>query len=131
MSADGGYLERVERLDRLRLIRCNQVGPATFRALLQQFGSARAALDALPELARRGGKELAPPSRDEAEREWQDLEALGGRFLLLGEPDYPPLLSHLEDAPPLLAALGKVELGQRPRAVALIGARNASANGRR
>jgi DNA processing protein len=120
-----------EALDRLRLARTEGVGPITYRRLLQRYGSAAAALDALPVLAAGGrGSPPAPPKRDAARRETEALHALGGAFLFMGEPHYPALLALLEDAPPVLAVLGRVER-LRPRTVAIVGSRGASANGQR
>jgi DNA processing protein len=120
-----------ERLDWLRLIRTDNVGPVTFYHLLQRFGSAAAALAALPDLARQGGRPgLKPCPRAEAERELAALARLGARLIAWGEPDYPPLLAAVEDAPPLIALLGRAELLGR-RILALVGARNASASGQR
>ena len=125
-------LDPQERLDWLRLTRTETVGPITFYALLRRFGSAQAALDALPRLARRGehGNPIAAPSRAEAEAEMAAITRLGGGFVCWGEPLYPAALAAIDDAPPLLAVLGAPELLQRPM-VAVVGARNASANGRR
>jgi DNA processing protein len=121
-----------EALAALRLIRSENVGPILYRQLVERFGTAEAALHALPGLARRGGRTrpitICPPDAAEAERE--ALADLGGRMLVLGAPDYPAALAAIEDAPPVLAALGRLEL-LRGSAVALVGARNASANGRR
>ncbi len=121
-----------ERADWLRLSRTENVGPATFRRLIEQFGTADAALQALPDLARRGGrrKPLKPPALAEIEREVASLDRFGGRFVALVEPDYPALLRAIEDPPPVIAIRGHVALASR-RAVAIVGARNASLNGRR
>lgn len=119
-----------ERLDRLRLIRSEHVGPVTFRQLLARFGSAGAALDALPDLARRGGLRRAIKifPRAAAEREMAELTQAGGRLIALGEPDYPKPLAAVTDAPAVLSVLGHPHLLNR-RIVAVVGARNASANG--
>jgi len=121
-----------ERLDWLRLWRSENVGPITFRRLLGRFGSAGAALAALPEMARRGGRarpiRLCPPA--EAERELTAAAALGGRVVGWDEADYPPLLRHVDDAPPLLHVLGNPGVLSAP-AVGIVGSRNASINGRR
>jgi DNA processing protein len=132
MPATPRTLNPAERLDWLRLIRSENVGPITFYQLLARFGSAEAALAALPEIARRGGrsKALAIASRAAAERELQALDAAGGRLVAWGEPDYPPALAAVDDAPPLISMRGVARLFERP-AVAVVGARNASANGRR
>ena len=113
--------------DRLRLLRTPGIGPVTFRQLLRRFGTPAAALDAVPDLARRGGGK-APIIRScaEAEREIARVEKLGARFLALGPGLYPRLLAELEDAPPLLIARGQAALLDR-QAVAIVGARNASA----
>jgi len=132
MAAAARPLNPAERLDWLRLIRTENVGPITFYQLLQHYGSAAAALEALPEVARRGGRgrSLRLCSRAEAERELTALDKVGARLLAWGEPDYPEALAAVEDAPPLISAKGQVELLRR-RAVAIVGARNASTNGRR
>ena len=112
---------------RLRLLRTPGVGPVTYRQLLARFGTADAAIDALPQLARRGGGKaprVAEPG--EIEREQATTERLGARYLLLGEPDYPPLLGELDNAPPALVVRGDFALATR-MAVAVVGARNASA----
>ncbi len=125
-------LSAAERLDWLRLIRSENVGPVTFYRLLEAFGSASAALRAAPEMSRRGGraKAIKVCPRAAAEREMETLERLGGRLVARIEPDYPPLLAHIEDAPPVLAVLGHCHLLGN-EAVAVVGARNASINGRR
>jgi DNA processing protein len=112
---------------RLRLARTDGVGPRTFRGLLDRFGSAAAALEEMPRYGR--GRLRAPPE-GEALREMEAVAALGGRFLFLGAPGYPPLLDTLADPPPVLAVLGDPAV-LLPRAVAVVGARNASAGGRR
>ena len=116
-----------DALDRLRLARTEGIGAQTYLRLLRRFGSARAALDALP---RYGRGTLAPPPMGAVEREMAALAKLGGRFLFLGAPGYPALLGMLHDPPPVLALLGD-PAALAPRAVALVGARNASAAGRR
>ncbi len=122
-----------EHLARVRLARTSGIGPLTYRRLLARFPDAEDAIRALPDLARAGGR-AAPTSvasLRSVETELARLHRLGGRMLVLGEPDYPELLAMLEDAPPALAVLGDVGVLQHGRAVGLVGARNASANGRR
>jgi DNA processing protein len=121
-----------DRIDHLRLIRTEGVGPVTFRRLIDRYHSPAAALDALPRLARAGGKATAPTTitAAEAERELERTNALGGRMVLLGDPDYPPLLAMLDDAPPCLIMSGDIGLALQ-RCVAAVGGRNASANGQR
>lgn len=123
-------LSQHERVDWLRLIRTRNVGPATFASLLAQYGTAARALEALPELARRGGRRggIQPASRNEAEAELDAAQRLGANYIALGEPDYPPALAACEAPPPLLCIRGAVHLLQRP-AIAIVGARNASAAG--
>jgi DNA processing protein len=129
ISESKSVLSDEERLDWLRLIRGEHVGPRTFHALVRRYGTARAALAALPELARRGGG-AAPriPSRADAEREINAARAAGIAFVALGEPDYPLRLSMIDDAPPLLALRGRRDVLAVPM-VAMVGARNASAAG--
>ncbi|MBP2297810.1 DNA processing protein [Azospirillum picis] len=121
-----------ERLDRLRLIRTENVGPITFHRLIEQYGSAAAALDALPDLAKRGGraKPLRILSKADAEREMQANRRFGARLLCAGEPDYPEPLAAVDDAPPVISVMGHAHLLRR-RAVAIVGARNASLNGKK
>ena len=119
-------------LDRLRLIRAEGVGPVAYRRLLARYGSTEEALAALPALAFAGGRTAPPaiPSRDEATHELRELARLGAHMIYFGEPDYPPLLAMLDDAPPAVAVLGDAALLAFP-SVALVGGRNASANGQR
>lgn len=118
-----------QRLAWLRLIRSENVGPQTFRSLVNHFGGAAAALDAIPELARRGGKRIRVCSLAEAEDEMARCERRGVRLIALGESDYPPALAAADGAPPLLGVAGQAGLFKRP-AVAIVGARNASSAGR-
>ncbi|MDI9349719.1 MAG: DNA-processing protein DprA [Candidatus Symbiobacter sp.] len=124
-------LSQAEKIDWLRLLRSDQIGPVTFLHLLERFGTARAALEALPDLARRGGKnrKLRITSTAEAEREFFAVKNFGGEMIALGESDYPPLLAEIEDAPPLITVVGHKFLLQRP-GLAIVGARNASLNAR-
>jgi DNA processing protein len=119
-----------QRLDWLRLIRSQNVGPRTFRALINHCGGARAALDALPGLARRGGGNTSPQicSRDDAAREIEASRKLGVDFVAIGEAAYPRRLQMIDDAPPLLAVRGHAAALAMPL-VAIVGSRNASAAG--
>ena len=131
MVAGAAAAER-ERIDRLRLIRSENIGPITFRRLMAHYASAADALDALPALSRRGGRRGAVTvcPRDRAEAELAAAEDLGGRHVIWGDADYPALLAQIEDAPPAFTVLGDAALLSR-RSIAVVGARNASANGRR
>lgn len=114
-------------IDRLRLIRTPGIGPVAFRQLLMRFGSAEAALAAVPDLARRGGGKVpAVFAKDQAEREAAAVEKAGARYLALGQGLYPRALGEVEDAPPLLIVKGRLDLLDKPM-VAIVGARNASA----
>lgn len=123
-------LSREEKLARLRLWRTPKVGPATFHDLIANFGSAETVLAELPGHVRSKGR-AAPkiPNRQEAVAEIEALHAMGGRFLFADTPEFPVALSHIADAPPLLACLGRVELLQRP-CIAIVGSRNASLAGK-
>lgn len=114
-------------IDRLRLIRTPGIGPIAYRQLLLRFGSAAAALAAIPDLAGRGGGR-APTifAKDRAEREIKAVEKAGARYLVMGQGLYPRALAELENAPPLITAMGDFALIDRPM-VAIVGARNASA----
>lgn len=114
-------------LDRLRLIRSANIGPVTYFQLLARFGTAKAALEAIPQLAARGGGK-APKIADlrDVEAEIKAVERLGARYLFLGQGLYPPLLAELDSAPPALIVRGDLTILDRP-AVAIVGARNASA----
>ena len=112
---------------RLRLIRSANIGPVTYAQLIARFGTAAAAIEAIPMLAARAGGR-APVLADERAiaREQAAVARLGGRYLFLGDDDYPPLLAELETAPPVLIVRGDPALALR-RAIAIVGARNASA----
>jgi DNA processing protein len=130
-SDDSGvWLTDEQRLDWLRLIRSPNVGPRTFRALINHFGGARAALQALPSLARRGGASGAVEvvSQADAERELAAAQKLGVAFVALGEPDYPARLQMIDDAPPLISVRGQARALSSPM-VAIVGSRNASGVG--
>jgi DNA processing protein len=119
-----------QRLDWLQLIRSENIGPRTFRTLLNRFGGAGAALQALPELIRltASGRSIKIATRVEAEDEMAAAVAIGVRFIALGEPDYPAALRAIDAAPPLIAVRGERKALAGP-AVAIVGSRNASAAG--
>lgn len=119
-------------VERLRLARTDGVGPVTYRRLMARFGNPAAALDALPGLAKGAGREAPPaiPSLDAVQREMDGLARLGGRFLFVDDAEYPPLLAQLDAPPPVLSVLGDVACLSLD-CIAMVGARNASANGQR
>lgn len=120
-----------DRVGWLRLLRSRRVGVSTFWRLLDEHGTAQAALDALPEVARAAGVdnyEICPEGVIQAEL--KAAQRKGARLIACGDPLYPPDLAEIDDAPPLLWAIGNVEALTRPM-VALVGARNASSLGLR
>jgi DNA processing protein len=124
------HLTDAQRIDWLRLIRSDNVGPRTFRSLINHFGSAQAALARLPDLARRGGAARAGRicSEEEARTELAASQRHGVRLAAPGEAGYPPRLPMLEDAPPLLGVRGAQDVLMRPM-IAIVGSRNASGAG--
>ena len=129
-DAAGVRLSDAQRIDWLRLIRSANVGPRTFRSLINHCGGAGAALALLPELARRGGasRPVRICSVAAAERELAQAAAMGVTLAALGEPKYPQRLRMIDDAPPLLAVRGKLSTLKLPL-IAIVGSRNASAAG--
>jgi len=124
-------LSEREKLDWMRLLRSERVGPVTFYRLLARYGSAAAALDALPRLARRGGaQEVSLYPTGMAMREIEAADKAGIHIVAACDDAYPPLLKHVEDAPPLLFVRGNPKILQRP-AIGMVGTRNASVNGLR
>ena len=115
------------QFDQLRLIRSPNIGPVSYRQLMARFGSARAALEALPDLiSRGGGKQVLLANEAGIAREFQFVQAFGARHVFIDDADYPYLLSHMDNAPPVICVKGNLGLLARP-AIALVGARNASA----
>jgi DNA processing protein len=130
-GAQPAPLPSSERLARLRLARSVNVGPRTYAYLLRRYGNAERALDALPSLADAGGKrDYVPCPRSEAEAEIEAGQAAGAAMILFGEAGYPPLLAEIGLPPPVLWLVGPAGILRRP-AVAIVGARNASALGLR
>ncbi|CAD7032613.1 DNA-protecting protein DprA [Pseudorhizobium endolithicum] len=135
MPDDGARRQGIALTDRqriawLRLIRSDNVGPATFRDLINHFGSAETALAMLPELSSRGGasRAIRIVSVEDAEREIEAARRYGARFIGIGEPDYPPALRQVDGAPPLLAVRGHLPVTLQP-SVGIVGSRNASISG--
>jgi DNA processing protein len=125
-------LDDAQRLACLRLIRSDNVGPVTFRELINHCGGAEEALAALPELSRRGGRRQAIRicPRERAEAELQAAADIGARALFTIEPGYPPALAAVEVPPPLLYVKGNAGHLVRPM-LAIVGARNGSAAGQK
>lgn len=123
-------LSDAERLACLRLIRSENVGPVTFRELINHFGGAQNALDALPELSRRGGagRPIRLCSEADAEKELDAAARTGAVSLFTIEPDYPALLARIDAPPPMLYVKGRRELLNTP-AIAIVGSRQCSAAG--
>ena len=119
-------LDRGEAFARIRLLRSPNIGPVSYGQLLRRFGSAVAALDALPDMAARGGAPYRVAAADRIEAEVAAVKRAGARYLFHDSPDYPALLAQSEGAPPILTLRGDLSLAARP-CVAVVGARNASA----
>ncbi len=119
-----------ERLACLRLIRSDNVGPVTFRDLINHYGGATKALEALPALSRRAGsgRPIRICPRDDAERELDAARRAGATALFTIEPNYPALLARSEAPPPMLYVKGNPELLNAP-SVAIVGSRQCSAAG--
>ena len=124
-------LDQAERFARLRLARTDQVGPVAFSQLLARYGSARQALDALPDLIARGGSRAsALPAVDRIEAEIEAGDRLGAKLIVLGEAEYPAALAAVDPPPPVLWTRGRSGL-LSSEAVGVVGARIASAGGQR
>ncbi len=125
-------LNQSEQLDWLQLIRTPTIGPITFHRLIAKYGSAADALAALPELARKAGRQstLKAANRHDAEREIKKADQQGARLIASCENDYPKALAQIPDAPPILYLRGHANLFEKP-SIAIIGARNASGIGRK
>ncbi|MEZ5814873.1 MAG: DNA-processing protein DprA [Alphaproteobacteria bacterium] len=125
-------LSESEKLDWLLLSRTENVGPITFYRLVERYGSASEALEALPELSKRGGraKPLKAPDSSLAQKEYEALRKMGGEIVTAACEIYPLALGATDDAPPVLSYFGDIKLANR-NCIALVGARNASLNGRK
>lgn len=122
-------LSTSDRRDWLRLIRSDKVGTVTFYRLLEQFGSPGAALDALPDLAQRGGtRRYKVYSESKADDELEYLDSIDAKLIAWCEPEYPVALRAVEGSPPVISVRGDINLLSRP-SIAIVGARNASING--
>lgn len=121
-----------EKMSWLRLSRTENIGPVTFYRLIEAYGSASKAIDALPDLAKRGGraKPLIAAPLTQVEREYQAIKKFGGDIICAGEADYPVSLAAIDDAPPVVTYTGNIALLKRS-CVGIVGSRNASLNGRK
>ena len=119
-------LSQDEAFARIRLLRSPNIGPVSYAMLLQRFGGAVQALEALPDLGRRGGRQYRATAAETVEREVEAVRKAGAKYLFHDQPDYPALLGQLDSAPPILIWRGDLALAARP-CVAMVGARNASA----
>ncbi|MFD1746959.1 DNA-processing protein DprA [Rhizobium helianthi] len=126
----GVALTDAQRIAWLRLIRSDNVGPSTFRDLINHFGSADAALAAIPEMSRRGGasRAIRIATVEEAERELDFARRFKAKLVGIGEPEYPPALRQIDGAPPLLAMKGDFSAALRP-SLGVVGSRNSSISG--
>lgn len=115
-----------EAFARIRLLRSPNIGPVSYAQLLRRFRSAETALEGLPDLGKRGGRQYKPAARDKIEREVEAVRASGARYLFHDQPEYPHLLGQLDSAPPILTWRGDLSLAGRP-CLAMVGARNSSA----
>ncbi len=125
------FLANESLVDVLRLIRSENVGPVTFFNLVRQFGAAKSALEAIPTLAAKGGrrKPVLCYTVKDAEKEIEQVEKLGARMVRFGEEAYPQLLMNIYDPPPVITVLGFPTVWQSKKTLAIVGSRNASANG--
>lgn len=126
----GIKLTERQKLSWLRLIRSDNVGPATFRELINNCGSAETAIDMLPELSQRGGsrRKIRIATISEVELEIEKMDKFGAKLIGIGEPEYPRALRQIEGAPPLITVKGNIEL-TNPPSVGIVGSRNASITG--
>ncbi|MXP46862.1 DNA-protecting protein DprA [Altererythrobacter luteolus] len=119
-------IDQAEAFARIRLLRSPNIGPVTYRHLLARFGAATAAIDALPDIGKKGGRAYRPAQRERIETEIAATRKAGAKYLFHDSPDYPELLRELDSAPPIVTWRGKMKIAARP-CVAMVGARNASA----
>lgn len=128
----GIVLTDQQRLHWLRLIRSEQIGPSTFRDLINHFGTAENAIDALPDLAKRGGaaKRIRIADLRDIEAELETASQLGIAVIAMAEPEYPSWLRAVDDAPPVILVKGNLSALQKPM-IAIVGARNCSVIGRK
>lgn len=131
-TKDMPAIDMKEKMSWLRLSRTENIGPVTFYRLIEAYGSASKAIDALPDLAKRGGraKPLIAAPLTQVEREYQAIKKFGGDIICAGEADYPVSLAAIDDAPPVVTYTGNIALLKKS-CVGIVGSRNASLNGRK
>ena len=125
-------LSESEKISWLRLFRTENVGPITFYRLVELYNTPEKALEALPELAKRGGrkKPLIAPSEADVMHEYEALKKMGGDIITAACASYPLALASTDDAPPVLSYFGDITLAQK-NCIGMVGSRNASINGRK
>jgi len=119
-------LSQEEAFARIRLLRSPNIGPVSYRQLLARFGTAEVAIEALPDLAQRGGRAYRVAAPETIAEEISQVRRAGAKYLFHDQADYPALLAQAEGAPPILTWRGDLSLAAKP-CVAMVGARNASA----
>jgi DNA processing protein len=119
-------LSQDEAFARIRLLRSPNIGPVSYAQLLARFGTAAEALEALPDLGKKDGRQYRAAPVDRIEREVDGVRKAGAKYLFHDQPDYPALLAQIDGAPPILTWRGDLSLPAKP-CVAMVGARNASA----
>lgn len=131
-TKDMPAIDMNEKMSWLRLSRTENIGPVTFYRLIEAYGSASKAIDALPDLAKRGGraKPLIAAPLTQVEREYQAIKKFGGDIICAAETDYPVSLAAIDDAPPVVTYTGNIALLKKS-CVGIVGSRNASLNGRK
>lgn len=117
-----------EKVNWLRLIRTKNVGPINFQTLMELYGSARNALEAIPELSIKGGERIYPPGEAAVIKEMEAIDKMGARIVLACEESYPKALREIRDFPPVLTVQGNIQALEK-KSVAIVGSRHASANG--
>jgi len=124
------HLTDEQKISWLQLYRSQNVGPVTFRDLISHFGSANTAIEAIPELAAKGGaaQKIEICDRDKAEREYYAVQQMNAKFIALGEPDFPELLRINDHSPPLICIKGNAEILSK-QIISIVGSRNASIAG--
>ena len=123
-------MDQKNLINKLRLIRTPNIGPITCQLPMRRYGSAAAALDAVPDLSARGGRQLKLATRQQIEQEIEQVDKLGAEFICYGDDDYPPSLLQFDDAPFVLTVKGHKSV-LNTKGCALVGARNASINATR